>query len=88
MNYGNMFLMYNLFLRFMDDRNVLLVNVLFLYHWLQVLMNDILMMFMEDILMFLLYDILVVLYNYIFVFLSNHWSLHVFLNYGTLLMSY
>jgi len=79
--------MNDLLLRFMDNWNVLLVNELFMYHWLNMFCCNIPVMFMNNILMLLFNNILMVLNHYIFSLLSNHWLFDNFSNFGTLLMS-
>ena len=86
MDDGDVLLVDNIFLRFMNYRNVFLVNDLFMDHWLQMFMKNILVMLMNHILMLFRYNVLMVLYHNILTLLSNQWLLHMFSYFGTLLM--
>jgi hypothetical protein len=81
-----MFLMDELLLLLMNNWNVFLMDLVFMDHWLNVLMKNVLMMLMKDVLMRFFHHIFMMLYHDIFAILSNQWSLKMFSNFGTLLM--
>lgn len=65
----------DLFLGFMNNWNVLLSNVLFMDHWLDVFGDNVLVVLVDHILVFLFDNVFVMFVNNISVLLSDEWGL-------------